>query len=400
MSVPAGWSSGNADLDDLLQAVEKVFGVRTLDGQVFASSGRSLVALLSVSGRKNWPERIVVKRVQAPRVVSQPSGAVSPLRSAPDEAEAEAHQRFEVERAAYERLDEAGCRAVPRLLGSLKDKRILILEHLAGEDVVPMLLGSARQPAAHALVALAVALGEIHSAGMTNASRPSPQQLATTVEATFPAVRAGADRLAQAAGIVTRAWEEELESLAARLAVFGPFATWTHGDPCPGNIVLANDRARLFDLESVAPAHALIEAVYFRMAFPTCWCVGRIDSELLDAAERAYRQELARACPVIDDDATWRMGVADACCWRALDGSGLVQRAERGPSDLIDRVLGRDWFWGTATARQRLAFRVDRAARAMADIDNLIALTELLTLAGKSLSAGSEPLSEYPALGT
>jgi aminoglycoside phosphotransferase (APT) family kinase protein len=400
MSVIPGWSSGNPDLDDLLQAVEMVFGARVLEGQMLGSSGRSLVAVLSVSGPKNWTERIVLKRVQAPQVVNQPSGAVGPVRFAPDVAEAEANQRFEVELAAYERLDAAGCRAVPRLLGSLRDERVLVLEHLAGEDLVPMLLSSTRKPAADALVALAVALGKIHSAGMTKASRPSPQQLATAVEAKLPAVRAGAARLAQVAGITTRAWEEELESLAARLALVGPFTTWTHGDPCPGNIVLADGQARLVDLELVAPAHALLEAVYLRMACPTCWCVGRIDSELLNAAETAYRQELQRACPDIKDDAKWWLGLADACCWWALDGSGLVQRAERGPLDLIDRALSRDWLWGRATARQRLTFRVDQAASVMADVDNLMALTELLTLAGESLLAGCEPLSEYPALAT
>lgn len=400
MSVTPGWSSGDADLDGLVQSVENALGVRALDGRILGSSERSLVAALSISGAGNWPDRIVLKRIQAPRVVKQPSGAARSLRSPPDVAEVRARQRFEVERAAYERLDVAGCRAVPRLLGSLTDERVLVLEHLDGEEVVPLLLGSTREPAAEALVAVAGAIAEIHSAGMAEASRPSSEELASTVKATLPVVREGATRLARVAGVPTRARQEELVSLAARLAAFGPFATWTHGDPCPDNVVVSNGRARLMDLELAAPAHALVEAVYLRMAFPTCWCVGRIDSELLDAAEASYRRELMQVCPEVTDDATWRSALADACCWWALDGSGLVQRSERGPSDIVDRALEKDWIWGRATARQRLTFRLDRAAEVMAGIDNLVGLTDLLNAAAKSVRGGEEPLSVYPALAT
>ena len=54
-----------------------------------------------------------------------------------------------------------------------------------------------------------------------------------------------------------------------------------HGDPCPDNVLFAADgRAVLIDFEFARPSHALFDAAYWRMGFPTCWCAGTIPTEV------------------------------------------------------------------------------------------------------------------------
>jgi hypothetical protein len=54
--------------------------------------------------------------------------------------------------------------------------------------------------------------------------------------------------------------------------------------------------------------------------------------------------------------------LTDACVGWLISGDALVERARRGsperPSNHLAVVTGRDWKWGTVTARQRLAHRL------------------------------------------
>jgi Ser/Thr protein kinase RdoA (MazF antagonist) len=245
-------------------------------------------------------------------------------------------------------------------------------------------------------VATARALADIHGVGMTATARPDKDSLVAATHRRATSATAGATILAQTTGVGDQ-WRSELDSVLARLGTSDPWTTWLHGDPCPGNVIIQGDRAVLVDLESSAPGNAMLEAAYLRMAFPTCWCVGGISERVLADAEAAYRERLSSSCPVAADDEAWTTAMADACCYWALEGNALVQRAERGAADLIGRAIDKDWIWGTFTARKRLQLRLAEAARLAASAGDRPHLVTLLRSAAELDGLPIAPRT-YPAL--
>ncbi len=105
--------------------------------------------------------------------------------------------------------------------------------------------------------------------------------------------------------------EDELKQLTSVMENPGPFLAYTHGDPCPDNI-LTGTSGKLFDFEFGAYRHALIEGVYAHMPFPTCWCVSRLPAHVVHRMETSYRMELARECPAAHNDRLFAQAVAAA----------------------------------------------------------------------------------------
>src|SRR5258708_19389484 len=94
---------------------------------------------------------------------------------------------------------------------------------------------------------------------------------------------------------------EELTGLSATLHNRGPFLTFVQSDAAPDNCLWHGEHLRLIDFEGARYTHALLEGVYCRMPFPTCWCVYRMPEAIMQRAEAAYRAELAQACPAAAD---------------------------------------------------------------------------------------------------
>ncbi len=235
---------------------------------------------------------------------------------------------------------------VPMLLGTDPGERVLVLEHLEHQ-----------KPRADWVVDYATALARLHSATHADSrgSLPAwsgPGQddidsffgLARTLGAAVPA---GA--------------RDELDGLVNRLTRMEGTAL-LHGDPCPGNDLHTSAGVRFIDFEQAALGNGLVELAYLRIGFPTCWCATVPHSETLDAAEAAYRMtwQNATGTEVCGD-------LTDVCAGWLLRGDALVQRAERETTDHLARIPNHDWKWGTATARQRLAHRLQIVSRLTAE---------------------------------
>jgi hypothetical protein len=140
----------------------------------------------------------------------------------------------------------------------------------------------------------------------------------------------------------------ELAQLSARLDDPG-WQSLTHGDPCPDNALIVDDRIRLVDYEFARPAHALLDGIYWRIGFPTCWCAGRIPDDVARRVDRAYRAEIVRAMPAACDEAAYRTEIAHvAAIW-------LI----RSLSWRLDRALEEDERWGTWSVRGRLLWYLE-----------------------------------------
>jgi hypothetical protein len=264
--------------------------------------------------------------------------------------------RFAREAAALRLAGRARPWVVPGLLAADPDTRVLVLEYLAEE-------GSADgwpTSYATALARLHAAAGPADAGALPAWSAPGPADARAFVE------------LAAWLGVgVPPGLPGELDGLLARLDPAGEHAL-LHGDPCPGNTVYTSAGFRFLDLGGAAFGAGYTELAYLRTGFPTCWCAKSIPEPERGEAEAAYR-------------ATWRSltgtdpagRLADSCAGWLIRGDALVERAHRGQASYLAQLPGKDWRWGTATARQRLLDRLTVVATLGADAPGLAALVQV-----------------------
>ncbi|WP_030204851.1 phosphotransferase family protein [Streptomyces sp. NRRL S-87] len=236
--------------------------------------------------------------------------------------------RYRREGAALRAAAASG--VVPELLATDPERRVLVLEHLEH-----------RSPAPDWIVGYAESLARLHASPVDPALLPRLRGPGPQDAEAFAAL---GGRLGVPAGADVRA---ELAALVERLAE-APGSALLHGDPCPGNDLNTPGGVRFVDFEQAAVGSGATELAYLRIGFPTCWCVTAPAPALVARAEAAYR----RIAPVEGD-------LTDACAGWLIRGDALVPRARRtGGGEHLERLPARDWTWGTAGARQRLAHRL------------------------------------------
>ncbi|MEU9126267.1 aminoglycoside phosphotransferase family protein [Streptomyces sp. NPDC048506] len=268
----------------------------------------------------------------------------------------EADERYAREVAALKLASRVDPPVVPRLLGTDPAERVLVLEHLDHQ-----------QPGPDWVVDYASALARLHAATGADDAGLLPVWSGPTQDDIDSFLG-----LARTLGVaVPSGVRTELDGLVNRL-LGTPGHALLHGDPCPGNDMHTRGGVRFIDFEQATLGNGLVELAYLRIGFPTCWCVTAPTQPLLHAAETAYRATWRNATGTeVQDDLT------DACAGWLLRGDALVQRAHRGTADHLAEIPNRDWKWGTATARQRLAHRLGVVSRMTADGGELKGLGQL-----------------------
>jgi hypothetical protein len=182
----------------------------------------------------------------------------------------------------------------------------------------------------------------------------------------------------------------ELKLLSLRLSDPGPWSSLAHGDPCPDNSLIVDRRVRLIDYEFARPSHALLDGIYWKIGFPTCWCAGRVPADVESRIDARYRAELASAIPLVQDDAAYSTELAYmAAVWLF---TCLSWR--------LDEALKSDARWGIWSIRGRLLWYLEaviemtNAAGVLPGI-NQVATSWLLEL--KTCWPDAAPLGLYPA---
>ena len=135
-------------------------------------------------------------------------------------------------------------------------------------------------------------------------------------------------------------------------------------ETCPDNHRFAGGWLRFFDFEFCGFRHALLDAAYFRVPFPTCWCVNRFPPEIPPRMQAAYRAELIKGCPAAADDARFHAGLVEACAWWTI---ATVSWHLLG-------ALEKDSQWGISTVRQRQILRLDNLAATAEELGHLEAI--------------------------
>jgi hypothetical protein len=272
---------------------------------------------------------------------------------------------------------------------------VVVFEDL-GKHLPPLvdpLLKGTTQEAEHALKLYATGLSRLHAdtigcldayqemfESIFGSGRPRPA----------PGWRLEKEAELIADGIGGNPPTSELELLASRLVDPGPWLSLIHGDPCPDNSLLLGEGIRLIDYEFAQPSHALLDGIYWRMGFPTCWCAGRIPADVAARLDTTYRMELGNSIPLALDDCAYRIELTymsavwlfTCLSWR------------------LDEALKRDEMWGTWSIRGRLLWYLEVVIE-MTDAANVLpginrtARAWLLELRRRWPDA--TPLGLYPA---
>jgi Phosphotransferase enzyme family len=243
------------------------------------------------------------------------------------------------------------------LLAGVVPHGILIFEDLGsdlGSLVYPLLKGNA-DDAERALTSYALALAHLHAStvGCIEAHYETFESIfGTRRPRRLPESRVEkqADYVIQRLGGAPPA--AELAQISHRLSDPGAWLALIHGDTCPDNALFVADQVRLIDYEFAKPSHALLDAIYWRIGFPTCWCAGRIPREIASRVEAVYRAEIGKTMPLARDDNAYCVELAFAAAiwlFRCLAGR-------------LDKALEEDTKWGIASVRSRLLWYLEASA--------------------------------------
>lgn len=185
--------------------------------------------------------------------------------------------------------------------------------------------------------------------------------------------------------------DRELAELASAIQNPGPFMAFVQSDSCPDNCLYIGSSLYLLDFEGGEFSHALLEGVYGRIHFPTCWCVYRLPEQIPLRMEAAYRTELVKGCPAATDDTLFYRAVVEACAYWLLKSYFWVP---------LSKVLESDRMIIAASDRQRFLTRTDIFVQASEQFGHLEAVgATMRTLAAKLRARWpeTEEMAYYPA---
>ncbi len=287
----------------------------------------------------------------------------------------------------------------PRFYGGSREQGFVILEDMGREHrslVEPLLEGDSAS-AEQALLKLVTRLGRMHADTM-HKTETFEQILRTlnpnlSLKPTADQQKARlADLQAQLESLVSleEGFWQEVKEVITKTTNPGPFYAYIHGDPCPDNVFYSDGTLRLIDFERGRLGHALLDVVYGRMMFPSCWCANRIPKALIWQTEGAYRTELAQGCPQAQEDTLFERALVEACAFWLLNTLEWQLR----------NALKKDGQWGISTFRPRVLARLEAFITTSEEFGHLPAMRDtaarLLAVLSKRWP-DTEPLPLYPA---
>lgn len=294
----------------------------------------------------------------------------------------------------------------PRFYGGHRELGFVILEDM-GEHrslVQPLLEGNANEATA-ALISYAERLGRMHAdtigreddyCRLIQEINPAaaPKMLPTTQDAKKQwdeMLTKATQALGEANITLSDATFRDAERVFDAVSVPGSFTAFLHSDPCPDNVFYVDGQLRLIDFEFARFGHALMDGLYGRIPFPTCWCANAIPEAVIAQMEARYRAELSRTCAAARDDALFDAArVAVCACW-------VVQTLNW---HLADALKEPDGEWGIATIRARILTRLDmfaHVAAGHADYAPFASDMQRVRATLGKLWPEAQPLPLYPA---
>ena len=362
------------------------------------------VACISEEDRRN---RLLRIRVENPPVGLPASLIIKQVVAQaynPDQINSEDTQRFFRDWAGAEFLSSLPGDPAhgPRFYGGDRQLGFIILEDLGAEQrslVEPLLEGNAASAEA-ALIRYMTRLGKLHADTIGKAAefqtllqQANPAWVGEPVMQGEPplGIPHFTEILTEFGLPVEAGLLNELEGMYERVEQPGAFSAFLHADLCPDNMFFIGDDVRLFDFEGGRFGHALIDASYARILFPTCWCCNRIPQPVVMKMEAAYRAELIRGCPAAADDRLFTQALGDVCGFAMLEWLRWLQLAPASQED---------HQWGLASLRTRVLARLEAFINTATEFDllpHLCQVAEQLLATLQTRWPEVEPMPYYPA---
>lgn len=269
----------------------------------------------------------------------------------------------------------------PRFLGGDRDVGVFVMDDLGRrESLLTRLMGDNPAAAEQALLWHAEALGRLHADTMgqqdgyhriRDALGPRVVQSDAQAWCDLGTARDALHAGFRTIGVVPApGFDGEYRHLTHAIVDPGPFAAYTHCDPCPDNNLIVGERIQLLDFERSGYHHALLDAVYGRLCFPSCGYANRLPARLALRMEAAYRAQIVETCPQAADDVRFGQEIVHACVyWIISNGNWLLASAYKD-----------DYQWGLATWRQRVLLRLGLVVQATESLHHLPAMGETARL--------------------
>ena len=282
----------------------------------------------------------------------------------------------------------------PRFYGGDRQLGFIILEDVKHRSsLVEPMLGKERSLAEEVLLKYATCLGQLHADTMGKAAEF--EELFRTISPVMKSARLNADinKLRSTLNnldihLETNCWQD-LEAITDTVARPDAFLAYIHADPCPDNVLYTGEILRLIDFETGHFGHALIDATYARMMFPSCWCANRLPHKVVQQMENAYRSILSQHCSAAENDRVFEAALVNIC------GFWLLNTLMH-----LEYALGKDPDWGISTIRQRILARLEAFITTSEEFERLPGLhstsSQLLVLLRERWSDIS-PMPFYPA---
>lgn len=369
--------------------------IRLGPGQILGGGRRTSPAIRYpvLKATATGPTTLIVKRV---------GGYRRDFEKADGEA-AQAARRLSNEWAGLQFLERAAGATgqpllSPRCFGGDHAAGLVVFEDLGdGDCLADLLQGNDPERATACLLAYAATLGRMHAATAGKAQEYQRWRARLGFDAT-QTDQSVADWLTsvegfrdgcQTIGLEVPAFDDAVQLVTTTLRDPGPFLAFTPQDSCPDNHRFIDGQVRLFDFEWSTFRHALLDAAYGRVPFPTCWCVNRLPEALVPRYEAAYRAELVKGVPEATDDVAFGRGMVVACAFWTITTISWN----------LTSVLQEDSRWGIATVRQRHLLRLETLAAATEQSGYLEALGVFARQLRATLAARwpVEAMPLYPA---
>ena len=349
--------------------------VRLGVGEELRGSARSRVLRFPLLERPGAaPESVIVKHTNSETFASEPGSDA-------------AWQLFN-DWASLQFLGqvEASEPLAPAFYGGDPQVGLYVMEDLkAGTRLDHLLLGSDAEAAEAGLIVYARGHGRLHAltTGREAEYLPMRERLGPAASSnsyyTYEWLSAALYEIAGLLDVsVAPGAEEELQDLRSSLLAPDLFNAFVQSDAAPDNFLFDGANWRLLDFEGARYTHALLEAAYCRMPFPTCWCVYRMPESLIERMETVYRTELVKGCPAAEDDALFYRGLVGACVAWALSFHAMMRP--------LEKMLEQDRLLIALSDRQRFLLYLNSAAQACTSFGHLQAVGDTLCACARQLT--------------
>ena len=230
--------------------------------------------------------------------------------------------------------------SIPKFLGASQSFRFILLEDLGDTHIslVDSLTKSDPGKAIAALKRFTKSLAHFHMASYERlgeydelllSNHPNRESLEERIKWNQDDVLPKLESVYDLLGIsFTNDLKQEASYVIEKTLSPGDFYVLTNGDICPDNVFDHEDKdeLQLIDFEWVRPGSSLLDATYFRMNFPTCWCAKALPESIVDELESLYRETISSKIEASLDEGKYNENYVAACGFWLLSSMPFALR--------------------------------------------------------------------------